>query len=695
MVDEWSLNPLLVSQIKSVRPESMGYLYCDFFSSSPNQICRIAKSKTDSAFNYIWTSDYWGWLNPPVHYCDAVVEKLFRDKGRGTVFYPLDSHKFSSLLHNFASIIFTFDLNAVDSSQMAAFIIDSTLTQPSTSSIIPIQVHPDFSSALKHSPSSFKANAWLRALYLHPDNTFVHRIIDGIIWGRSLNFTGDRLTPRLCKNRTKATIFATELNIKIEKERSSGFRSGPFKSTLPLFNLKCHPRSAALKNFSDKVRLVIDMSDPHDGSSVNANCPDVELHYVKLEHIGSVIKKLGRGTVVFKFDVVAAFKQIRLIIDDWCLQGETFVQNNITCYDISTAANFGAKTSGYLWEEYGSALEFIFRWNLPIDALARYVDDFLAMTAPFKNEVPTLTLSRASETRDRVCLLAEELGVGLDKFQIGTCLDYLGITVDTINMCFRVPEDKKRRCLSELAAWIKRRTCLKRELLSLIGYLQFLTRVLPCGRAFLRRCIKLASSKRSLHHMITLTNNFRSDIKWWLDILPRWNGISLFSDDEWISPDNFEVDASLRGHGCFYNGSYYSQAWSFEELQASRRSKRESMPYLELRAVAFACSTFGDKWRGSKILCFSDCEGAVATLNTKRARTPDMQNLLRTIGTIAIRCDFDIRARHIPGLLNVRADPLSRLDINSFLLQVSLGKELQRVHPVPLPSNDCNHLSST
>ena len=58
-----------------------------------------------------------------------------------------------------------------------------------------------------------------------------------------------------------------------------------------------------------------------------------------------------------------------------------FTHDNTTCYDISTAANFGAKTSGYLWEEYGSALEFIFRWNIPVDALVRYVDDFLAMTA--------------------------------------------------------------------------------------------------------------------------------------------------------------------------------------------------------------------------------------------------------------------------------------------------------------------------
>ena len=156
-------------------------------------------------------------------------------------------------------------------------------------------------------------------------------------------------------------------------------------------------------------------------------------------------------------------------------------------------------------------------------------------------------------------------------------------------------------------------------------------------------------------------------------------GISLFSDDEWISPDNFEVDASLKGHGCYYNGTYYSQAWSTEELNASRRSKRESMPYLELRAIGYACATFGEKWRGTRILCLSDCEGAVAALNAKRAHTPDMQCLLRIIGTLAIRYDFDIRARHVPGLLNIRADPLSCLDLTSFLLQVSPGKDLSQV----------------
>ena len=178
----------------------------------------------------------------------------------------------------------------------------------------------------------------------------------------------------------------TQLASIIDKERLQGFRSGPFPcpsgTPLPLFNLKCHPRSAAIKRFTQKVRLVIDMSSPYDGSSVNANCPGLDMKYVTLDDAGAVLKKLGRGTLLLKFDVTAAYKQIRLIIDDWCLQGETHLHEGVRCFDISTAANFGARSSGFIWEEYGSALEFIFRCSTTASAILRYVDDFLAMISP-------------------------------------------------------------------------------------------------------------------------------------------------------------------------------------------------------------------------------------------------------------------------------------------------------------------------
>ena len=113
-----------------------------------------------------------------------------------------------------------------------------------------------------------------------------------------------------------------------------------------------------------------------------------------------------------------------------------YYDNNIRCFDISTACNFGAKSSGYIWEEYGQALEFILRWSLPIDTVLRYVDDFITISRPKKG---TTSADYASSLRSRIDAVAKFLGVSLDKFEFGTSLEFLGVTVDTDNLCFRVP----------------------------------------------------------------------------------------------------------------------------------------------------------------------------------------------------------------------------------------------------------------
>lgn len=91
------------------------------------------------------------------------------------------------------------------------------------------------------------------------------------------------------------------------------------------------------------------------------------------------------------------------------------------------------------------------------------------------------------------------------------------------------------------------------------------------------------------------------------------------------------------------------------------------MPYLELRSIAYACATFGCHWAGRKVLCRSDCKAAIDALNSKYSCVPRMQHLIRCIGTFCLRYNFDIRASHIPGLSNIHADLLSRLDVDKWL----------------------------
>ena len=200
---------------------------------------------------------------------------------------------------------------------------------------------------------------------------------------------------------------------------------------------------------------------------------------------------------------------------------------------------------------------------------------------------------------------------------------------------FSHPTIQERRFSPSSNIGNKKTWCTKRSLDSLIGSLQYLTRVIPWGRAFLGRCIRKSASKTHPKHRVNLSTGFRLDIAWWLNVLPTWDGVSLFYDEIWTEPYEFEVDASLLGHGCFYYPYFYSAPWSHRELLEARRDHRFSMPYLELLAIARACSTFGSRWAGKRILCRSDCEPASSALSKKYSKIPQLQQLIRIIGVLA------------------------------------------------------------
>ena len=60
-----------------------------------------------------------------------------------------------------------------------------------------------------------------------------------------------------------------------------------------------------------------------------------------------------------------------------------------------------------------------------------------------------------------------------------------------------------------------RRSCTKKELLSLIGHLQHTSRIVRPGRPFLCRMIDLSAAAHELHHHIRLRGEFKSNLQWW------------------------------------------------------------------------------------------------------------------------------------------------------------------------------------
>ena len=102
---------------------------------------------------------------------------------------------------------------------------------------------------------------------------------------------------------------------------------------------------------------------------------------------------------------------------------------------------------------------------------------------------------------------------------------FLSIQLDTEKLEVWLPEDKMCRLGQLLSEWKQRHTCIKRELLSLLGILHHACQVVCPGCTFLRQMIELSKVIKHPHHHIRLNTEFRTDLEWWILFLPSWNGV--------------------------------------------------------------------------------------------------------------------------------------------------------------------------
>ena len=166
----------------------------------------------------------------------------------------------------------------------------------------------------------------------------------------------------------------------------------------------------------------------------------------------------------------------------------------------------------------------------------------------------------------------------------------------------RLPRNKILRIQEIIESFSKRSSCTKRELLSLLGHLNFACRVILPGRSFVSHLIKLSTTAKKLSHHVHL-NNCRSDLAMWSKFLTEWNGISFFIND------NITVAADIR---LFTDatpssfGGFFDNRWFQGNFPSSILDEQLSMAFFELYPIVMACIIWGQNWTCHRILFYCD-----------------------------------------------------------------------------------------
>ena len=256
-----------------------------------------------------------------------------------------------------------------------------------------------------------------------------------------------------------------------------------------------------------KWRLIVDLSHPK-GASVNDGI-DPELCSLVYTSVDEAVNRvLQRGRVLAKIDIASAYRIIpvhpRAPADDRPLLAMRWKEQLL----VDTALPFGLRSAPKIFSAVADALLWVMCQE-GVQSAIHYLDDFLFVGAPESDECKV-----AFGVAQGIC---QWLGtpLALEKREgPARILPFLGIVLDTEKLELRLPEEKLQRLRELIRQWQGKKSCRKRELLSVIGQLQHACRVVKPGRTFLRRMIELSTTAYELHHHIRLNRGFQSDLEW-------------------------------------------------------------------------------------------------------------------------------------------------------------------------------------
>ena len=239
-----------------------------------------------------------------------------------------------------------------------------------------------------------------------------------------------------------------------------------------------------------------------------------------------------------------------------------------------------------------------------------YLDDFQGVevpdtaTAAFRFLQSLLVDLGVDESRSKACPPTTR----------ATCL---GFEFDTLAMTKSVHADRLTEIQELLSSWSHKTRTTKRDLQSLLGKLSFVSKCVKNSRIFLMRIIDLLKGLKHHHHRVSLNKEFQKDIRWWLNFLAVYNGVSIILDTPWSAPDCvFVTNACVTGCGGICGDRIFHPPFPDSICQ-----KFSAIHQLKFIALLLATRLWGSRWTGLRIQIFCDNEAVVAVINSGKEVT--------------------------------------------------------------------------
>ena len=470
-----------------------------------------------------------------------------------------------------------------------------------------------------------------------------------IRYGFPLDFNKNVQLSHKLGNHGSGNKFPEDIKAYLSEEMEHNAILGPFHSP-PITDLHISPFMTREKPGAPHRRVIIDLSFPA-GQSVNAGVNSEQylgskflLTLPTIDTITSKLVKLGRGALIYKIDISRAFRHVKIDPADYKYLGLHFQD-----YFLDSCLPFGFRHGSAIFQRLSDAVRYIMATRG--HNVTNYIDDIIGYAVK----------SQAQASFDNLYNLLQDLGFKISKNKLvepttrATCL---GVELDTEKFTVAVPQDKLNDIRQECTQWLSKRSCNKRQLQSLLGKLLYVTKCVRASRPFLNRML---DTLRAAHKQdtIIIDREFRRDLNWFTNFLPKFNGVAFFSHTPIHT--HVELDASLQGLGAMCGQEIYA-------IALPKGYHNYNIVHLEMINILVAVRTWAHQWQGRKVVIHCDNQAVVSVLTSGHTRDMTLAAIARNISMITAFRDIDLITVHIEGKLNIIADTLSRLSINPALI---------------------------
>lgn len=494
--------------------------------------------------------------------------------------------------------------------------------------------------------STLKVENW-RALA--SGHAYDHWLLDMLLFGFPLQYTGPALKNNIVQNHASANNFPDHIVRYINKETSENAMLGPMDEPPFLEWGHVNPIMTRPKSSSSQRRIIVDLSFPkHNG--VNTY---VEKNYVFGQYVPHTLPTVDQALENIRakdchallgiVDIERAYRNFRVDPLDWPLSLIMFEDK----YYLDLAMPFGARLSSLYMQKLA---EFVVRaLRARGYECLLYLDDLICV---LPND------PSAHEQFANIMYIVRSLGLPINYNKLTppvTQAVWLGVHINILTKTISIPTAKVNQLLLFIDAVYDKDHISYRDTQSLVGRIAHIARVIPAARLFMIRILR--QLRESDGNKVFVTGSFRSDLKWFRVFFSRHNAVSLITNRSIEA--SIEADSSLVAGGARLGNRYYIYSYPPKLGNSHNICQLEAINYLVAMRI-FVDQSF----KGKTVELTGDNAGAIAALSSGRACDSVLGAVARAIWYHAAARDVRLVFTHKPGVLLEIADALSRAPLS-------------------------------